>query len=143
MKERQTSEYEQKQEAIKRLKLLQVPDDIVQDFAEEDRIVICTAPLGVYRNIIAEEIRQINHFEINYNTYVYLGIQTILDEENVLNNWFFVSDYKKEWPQEAHDLSTNATYAYVYNMAVPEYSEIGLVGFKHGGFKGTGLVRVY
>lgn len=143
MREKQTNESEQKQEAIHRLEILKVPEDIVQDFAEEDRLVICTAPLGVYRNVIAEEIRQVSNFEFNYGAYVYLGIQTILDQNTVFNSWLFVSDYKEEWPEEVFDLKNATTYAYVYNMAEPELSEIGLIGFKYGGFKGTGLIRTY
>ena len=120
---------EKKQEAIKRMKAIGIIEQVIDDFDTNGLVNISEPPLGAYYWPDEDIVKVMKQFEKEYKAVIYSGIRCFTNFGE-LYSFLYVSDYPGEWKQDRSDLKDNKCVAYVYNKDVPEYSEIGSIGFQ-------------
>lgn len=132
------SRLEKKQEAIKRMEVLDIYAEAIRQFEREGFINYSEPPLGSNYWLTDEQLKAARKFEEEYNALVYFATISYT-EFGTLTSFLYVSDYPEEWKMDNEDLKDGYLYAYVYNHDVPEYSEIGQILVKP---RFGGLVRI-
>ena len=128
-----------REEAIKRMKVLQLFDPCIKAFANRGEVQFSEVTGGLYEfSGNAELNAQVREFESEYNALVYHVIHTYT-QFGELYNFLYVSDYEEEWEMDNDDIKDNYAMAYVWNVDVPEYSEFGSIAVQQ---RFGGLVRV-
>ena len=128
------------EEAIKRMKLLNIFDGTILSFAQEGKVSMSEPPLGAHFWLDEKQQKIVDEFEKKYNALVYTGIRTF-SSIGTMDSFLFVSDHKREWKMEREDLKMGETLAYVYNYDFVDGSEIGYIAFEKtvaGGLKRVG-----
>lgn len=134
----EVSRIEKKNEAIKRMEVLDIYSETIRQFEREGLISYSEPPLGTNYWLTEEQRKIVRDFEEEYNALVYFAIRSYTNF-GTLDSFLFVSQYKDEWVLDNNDIREGYAYAYVYNHDVPEYSEIGLIGVQP---RLGGLVRI-
>ena len=131
------SKKEMKKEAIKRMKILQLHQNVLDDFMNENKLNKSDSPLGSLYWLDEEEIKIVKDFEKRHNVLVYHVIHTFsnLGETYEL---LFVTTEKEEWENEKRDLKNGYAFAQVVIDYDPN-SEMGYIGVES---KNGGIVRV-
>ena len=132
------SRIEKKNEAVKRMEVLDIYSETIRQFEKEGLISYSEPPLGTNYWLTEEQRKIVRDFEEEYNALVYFAIRSYT-EFGTLDSFLFVSQYENEWVPDNNDIREGYAYAYVYNYDVPEYSEIGLIGVQP---RFGGLVRI-
>ena len=127
-----------KQEAIKRMKTLDIFTETIRQFKNEDLVSYSEPPLGANYWLDDEQKKIVKEFEEEYNALVYFVVRSYT-QFGKLDTMLYVSDHKEEWEMDREDIECGYTYAYVYNYDIPEYSEIGSVAVQN---RFGGLIRV-
>lgn len=140
----------QKEEALKRLQLLKLHPNVVKDF-ENGKIYYSMRQNKIFDGILywvdgdQKIFDAIKTFEKQTGAFVYHA-QLTRFEFGLCLTMLFVSKYKQDWKYDIQDIENKdengvmSVYAYAYNMDVPEFSDLGLVGIKR---KNGGIARVY
>ena len=132
------SRLEKKQEAIKRMEVLDIYSETIRQFEKEDLVSYSEPPFGANYWLTDEQKKIVREFEEEYNALVYFAI-TSYTEFGKLTSFLYVSDHEDEWKMDNRDLKDGYAYVYVYNHDIPEYSEIGLIRVQP---RFGGLVRI-
>ena len=132
------SRLEKKQEAIKRMEILDIYSETIRQFEKEGLISYSEPPLGTNYWLTDEQRKIVRDFEEEYHALVYFAT-TSYTEFGKLDSFLYVSDYEDEWKSDVEYLKDGYVYAYVYNHDIPEYSEIGLIKVQP---RFGGLVRI-
>ena len=135
---------ELKNEAIKRCEILKEKGAFkqsVNQFIKNDKVSISEPPFGAFYWLNEEEQKQVEGFEKQYNSLVYMVIRSFT-ELGTLDAYLYVSQYKEEWEQDLQDLKEGCPLCYVYNKECPEFSEFGSIGFEVVKMSG-GLKRIW
>ena len=132
------SKKEMKKEAIKRMKILQLHQNVLDDFMNENKLNKSDSPLGSLYWLDEEEIKIVKDFEKRHNALVYHVIHTFsnLGETYEL---LFVTTEKEEWENEKRDLKNGYAFAQVIVIDYDPNSEMGYIGVES---KNGGIVRV-
>ena len=127
-----------KEEAIKRMKILQLHKNVLDDFMNENKLNKSDSPLGSLYWLDEEEIKIVKDFEKRHNVLVYHVIHTFsnLGETYEL---LFVTTEKEEWENEKRDLKNGYAFAQVIVIDYDPNSEMGYIGVES---KNGGIVRV-
>lgn len=133
------SRVNKKQEAIKRMEMLDIYSETIRQFEKEGLVSYSEPPLGSNYWLTDEQRKIVRDFEEEHNALVYFGIRSYTNF-GTLDSFLFVSDYKEEWELDDYIIKEGDVYAYVYNYDVPEYSEMGRIGVQpmYGG-----LIRIW
>ena len=133
-----TSKKEMKEEAIKRMKILRLHQNVLEDFINENKLNKSDGPLGSLYWLDEEEQKMVKKFEQEHNVIVYHIIHTFsnLGETYEL---LFVTTEKEEWEDEKRDLKNGFILAQVEVLDYTPNSEAGYIGVK---YKNGGLIRV-
>ena len=120
------SKAEQKEEAIKRLRILKVHPNVIKEFQYDNPLINCSYKGILYwiRDERWEEI--ISKFEADYNAVVYHAIFTPTGFGDLLT-LLYVSEHVEEWAADNEELEHGFAYAYVANLTNDICSEIGRV----------------
>lgn len=137
MSEMKVSMEEKKAEAIRRMKLMGIYEETINQFAEQGLVSLSEAPLGAFYWANEEEKKQIAEFEKEYNALVYLGTRCTFGGLGRMSNYLFVSDHKEEWEMDDEGIKNGEALSYVYNQDAPDCSEIGYIGIKLLPFSGS------
>lgn len=135
---------EQKQEAIKRMKILKMLPSVIEDFETKDIVFYSETFSKDFQGILywvsnkEEFVEVIKDFETKYKALVYHAILGHYEFGTCLS-LLYVSNDEDEWTADHNDLSENIAYAYVHNFDVPEFSEFGTIGLKP---VNGGIVRI-
>lgn len=132
-----TNNIKQRNEAIKRMKALDMSQKAIEALEQHDQIAVSIADSVSF--LIKDDIRDlIKKFEQKYNAYVYHCIYCET-EFGILYNLLYVSKYEDEWKYELEALKNGVPTAYVINESFPDYSESGCIGIKplFGGLRRT------
>lgn len=106
-----------KQEAMKRLKELDVAQ-VIMDYLEKDEVLVTrTGELYTLDDELTEDIKK---FEENRGHFVY----HVIDMDGLVN-FLFVSKYEEDWDYESSMIENNIVYAYVYPKDNKLDGEIG------------------
>lgn len=114
-----------KQEAIKRMRALNIFSDTIKQF-KSGMVSYSEPPFGANYWIDEKQKAIIKQFEEEYNALVYFAIRSYT-EFGTLDSFLYISDHEEEWESDYEDIIDGYAYAYVYNYDVPEYSEIGSI----------------
>jgi len=134
----------QKQEAIKRMKILKMLPNIIEDFKTEDIVFYSETLSRNFQGILywvsnkEEFVQIIKDFETKYEALVYHATLGHYEFGTCLS-LLYVSNDKSEWIRDRNDLRKNLAYAYVHNLNVPDFSEFGIIGLKP---VNGGIVRI-
>lgn len=123
----------QKQEAIKRLKALEVMDDVLTAFVNDDVVYKSEYLNRVFPAVLyhldTTEQQMVSDFEKEYGALVY-HVQKVSTEFGDLYSLFYVSPHRSEWKADKDDLADGYALVYVYNASYPEFSEFGSISFE-------------
>ena len=127
-----------KEEAIKRMKILQLHQNVLDNFMNENKLNKSDSPFGSLYWLDEEEIKIVKDFEKRHNVLLYLVIHTFsnLGETYEL---LFVTTEKEEWENEKRDLKNGFAFAQVIVIDYDPNSEMGYIGVES---KNGGIVRV-
>jgi len=124
-----------KEEAIKRMKKMGVFDETIRQF-EEDNLVSMSEPaqmfgikIGALYWLDDEQKRIVKTFEEEHNALVYLVVRSYTNM-GIMDNLFYVSDYKDEWFMDNADLDEKYACVYVVNHDMPDCSEFGSIAWR-------------
>ena len=123
---------EQKEEAIRRLRMLFKDNTIPDAFAKSGTVYLCDHPDGNPIPIPSEKMDEIRLLENKHGLLVYLVIA-----DSWSCSYLYISKYKEEWELDVNDLGEGYPIAYVENIGDPECSEFGSIRIaqsSHGGF---------
>lgn len=131
------SKKEMKKEAINRMRILQLHQNVLYDFMNENKLNKSDSPLGTLYWLDEEEIKIVKDFEQRHNVLVYHVIHTFsnLGETYEL---LFVTNEKEEWENEKRDLKNGFAFAQVIVIDYEPNSEMGYIGVEA---KNGGIIR--
>lgn len=127
---------EQKQEAIARMKKLDIYAPAITEF-EKENLVNKSEHGGILYWLDENEQEMVKEFEEEYGAMVYHIIHNYTNFGE-LYALLFVSKDKDEWDYDNDDLNHNICLAYVKNLDEDAFSEFGSIGIKS---QFGGLVR--
>lgn len=125
-----------KQEALKRMKLLNLYPNIVKEF-EKENIVNLSENGGFLYWLNSEQKEIVSEFEKEHDALVYHVIHDFTAFGELLT-FLYVSDYEEEWEDDVNDLKDGYSCAYVKNLSDDFCSEFGSICFRQ---QFGGLVR--
>lgn len=128
-----------KEEAIKRLKEMEIVSEAIRQFEEDDLVNVSENPYGALYWADDAQKKLIEEFEEEYDGLVYLA-NLCNTEFGKLLSLFYVSDYKEEWEMENEDIKDGYSCVYCINLDCPDFSEFGSIAFQpiFGGVKRIG-----
>lgn len=121
----QSQKDKQKQEAIRRLRKLDVAQVIIDYLEKDEALVTRTGELYTLDEKPKEDVRKL---EENRGHYVY----HVIDMDNFVN-FLIVAKYEEDWEYESSMLNNNIVYAYVYPKDNKLDGEIGPIGVEVDG----------
>lgn len=133
-----------KTEALLRMKMLDLSENVIKDFEEEGRVYYSERINPTFDGILYwldnKETWQkfVSDFEKEYNALVYHAQLSHLVFGDCLS-LLFVSNYPEEWDVDKKDLENSLPFVYVWNMTDTELSEFGTIGLKP---KNGGVTRI-
>ena len=128
---------EVKDEAIERMKLLQLHPNVIKEFQDENKLNRSEISLGFLYWLKDEEQQLVNDFEKEHEGYlVYHLIKTNTIDMGIIYDLLFVSIFEDEWFLEREELKDNIALSY----SVTPFLEIGSICIKQ---KNGGLVRTF
>ena len=127
-----------KEEAIRRMKMLEIFPETIRQFEKEGYISISEPPFGAFYWADDEQKELIEEIEQKYHLLVYMGIMSYTEFGKMLS-LLYVSDHEEEWPEDNMNLLNEEAVTYTYNFDAPDCSEFGYIGFKKT--PASGLIR--
>ena len=127
-----------RQEAIKRMKMMQILPEAIRQFKDDGAIMVSEPPFGALYYITEKEQQEVAKFEQEYNALVYHVVRTYT-EFGHLDSWLFVSDYPEEWDMENTNIKRNIVFTWTINRSVDWMSDMGSIAFRPAN---GGLLRV-
>ena len=128
-----------KAEAVDRMRRMDIIEDAIIQFHEEDTVMVSENPFGFLFWLNAEQKKLVKEFEEEYNGLVYLA-NLCNTEFGKLLSLFYVSDHEEEWDMENEDIESGYAMVYCINMTYPDLSEFGTISFQsvNGGIRRNG-----
>lgn len=113
-----------KQEAIKRMKMLKINDDVVNIYNLSNKL-LCSN-YGFITEVPSNILQQIKDWEKRYGNLAYHVIYSKLFGYEIYNA-LSVSNYKEDWIYERRIINDGWAMAYTVNVTKPDYSESGSI----------------
>lgn len=113
-----------KQEAIKRMKMLKINDDVVTIYNSSNKL-LCSN-YGFITEVPFNILQQIKDWEKRYGNLAYHVIYSKLFGYEIYNA-LSVSNYKEDWIYERGIINDGWAMAYTVNVTKPDYSESGSI----------------
>ncbi len=126
----------QKEEAIKRMKMLKLHENAIKEF-KESNVINKSENGGMLYWLEDKEKAIVKEFETKHNMLVYHIIHNYTDFGE-LYALLYVSNDEEEWGYDQEDIMTGSVIAYVKNVTDEWCSEFGSIGVKP---RFGGLVR--
>lgn len=128
-----------KEEAIKRMRAMNIYSDAIKQFKNADIVMVSEPPLGGLFWLNDEEKEMVSKFEQENNALVYLVVRSFTNL-GIMDNIFYVSDYQDEWFMDNADIDEHYACVYVINYDMPNCSEFGTIAWKS---VGGGVLRAF
>lgn len=137
-------ENKQKEEAIKRMRLLHIMPQVIKDFEKTDRVYYSERLSSMFCATLywldnhKEYVDLVNEFEKKYKALVYHAQLTHLEFGDCLA-LFYVSKNEEDWSRDKNDIINGEMYCYVANLQCEFDSDFGYIGVKpaYGGVART------
>ena len=128
-----------KEEAIYRMKLMNIIPDAIKQFEEENTVMVSENPFGFLYWLNDDQKKLVADFEAEYDSLVYLA-NLCNTEFGRLLSLFYVSDHKNEWKMDLDNIKDGYAMVYCINLDDPYSSEFGTIAFQsiNGGIKRIG-----
>lgn len=122
-----TMREKQKAEAVKRLELMGIREDVRRKFKEDGTVMFCNNEQ--YRPVDEEMAEEIRKFEQEHDATVFLAVRmfTLIADLDAL---LFVGKYEEEWESQQNDLKDGYAMSYTINRSYPDCSEMGDIFFR-------------
>ena len=117
----------QKTEAVSRLKLMGVREDVRRKFEEDGIVMLCVSEQ--YRPVDEETAEAIREFEREHDATVFLAVRMFAFVAD-LDALLFIGKYEEEWESQQNDLRDGYAMSYCINRDYPECSEMGDIAFR-------------
>lgn len=127
-----------KEEAIKRMKALDIINDAINQFKTDD-IVMVSEYMGALYWLNDEEKEMVRKFEDENDALVYMVVRSYTNFGK-MDSLLFVSDYDEEWEMDHEGIKDGYVLSYTKNYDDPWCSEMGSIGVKP---MFGGLVRTF
>lgn len=129
-------------EAVRRMNLLGVFPDTVEQFRMEGKLSMCAGKFGGWYWLEDNEqvMAQVREFEAKYDALVYAVLPSVMnfgDGDEHLWSFLYVSDNEDEWQSDREALKNGEQVCYVYNETCDWNSELGWCGIKSYGAGGV------
>jgi len=118
----------QKQEALERMKMLKLHENVIREFEKEDLINLSEHG-GILYWLDDKQKEYVARFEREHNAVVYHVIHNYTEFGELLA-FLYVSSHEEEWEYDRDDLKDGYALAYVENLDDPCFSEFGSIGIK-------------
>ena len=115
------------EEAIKRLKMLNLHPNVLKDFKKG--VINRSDSMGALYWLNDNEKFMVKQFEEIYHAVVYHVIHSYTNFGE-LYNILYVSDSENEWEEDEQDIKEGYAVVYVKNIDDDMCSEFGSIGFK-------------
>ena len=125
----------QKEEAVKRLQELRIPEKIIQDFEENGTVRLSLTPFGIFDELTPALEAEIKQFEEKYEALVFFVIRDDVHFDK-LDSLLFVSKYQEEWEDDHCDIADGYVMTYTINHVHPFCSEFGSIAYGRTDFGG-------
>lgn len=138
-------ENKQKEEAIKRMRLLQIMPQVIKDFEKNDRVYYSERLGAMFPATLywldnhQEYVDLVKEFEKKYKALVYHAQLTHMEFGDCLS-LFYVSKDDNQWSRDKKDILNGELYSYVANLQCDYDSEFGYIGVSPAM---GGVVRTY
>ena len=116
-------------EAVRRMKVIGLPEEAINAFTEDSYVTVCFTGLDQMYKLDLSETKDVIDLEAKHNCLVYLAIYVETDFGKMVS-YFYVSDYEEEWEDDYNDLKDGYAITYTYNDTYPTCSEFGSIAFK-------------
>lgn len=117
----------QKQEALKRMKMLKLHPNAISEFEKEEKINYSERSFLYWLNKEMKEM--IKDWEKETGNIVYHVIYNHLGFGRCLS-LLYVSKNEEEWEMDREDLINDCPFVYVINIDCPDFSEYGGIGIR-------------
>ena len=114
----------QKAEAIVRLELMGVREDVRRKFEENGTVMLCKD--GQYYPCDGRIAAEIHEFELEQHAVVFLAVSIF----GMLDTFLYVSKYEDEWEWGHEDIKNGYAMGYTINRSYPTCSEFGGIAFR-------------
>lgn len=128
----------QKQEAVERMKILDIFPQTIKEF-EKEGIINKSEHGGMLYWLDENEQKFVKEFEEKYDALVYHVIHNYTNFGE-LYSLLYVSKYEDEWDWDRDDIKHNTACVYVKNIEDDICSEFGSIGIKS---QFGGLARIW
>ena len=122
-----TMREKQKAEAVKRLELMGIREDVRKKFVENDTVMFCNNE--EFQPVSNEMSAEIHKFEREHDATVFLAVRmfTLIADLDAL---LFVGKYEEEWESQQNDLKDGYAMSFCINRDYPDCSEMGDIAFR-------------
>ena len=126
-------------EAIKRLKTMDIIEDAINQFIDDDTVMVSDNPFGMLYWLNEDYKQLVSEFEEECNGLVYITNYCVTEFGRLLS-LFYVSDYDEEWEMDNEDIKEGYAMVYCINLDCPDFSEFGTIAYQpvNGGIKRIG-----
>ena len=121
-----------KEEAIKRMKKLDVYGRAREAFRRSGRVMCSEPPFGGLYDLNDQQKEVAKRLEEEYGALVYLVVRSTV-EDMLMDSYFYVSDHEEEWQLDRDDICYGFAVTWTENLTYPECSEFGSIGFRSFG----------
>lgn len=118
----------QRQEAIKRMKMLKLHPNAIREFSN-DNVINLSEGYGALYWLDDTQKELVAKFETKYNAIVYHVIHSFTEFGEMLA-FLYVSNHQDEWGYDLDDIKGGYICAYVKNLDDDFCSEFGSIGIK-------------
>lgn len=118
----------QKQEAIERMRMLKLSDNVIKEF-EKEGIVNMSENGGFLYWLDSDQQEMVANFEAEHNAIVYHVIHSYT-QFGEMYALLYVSDDEDEWDYDKDDIKCGCAIAYVKNVTDDMCSEFGSIGIR-------------
>lgn len=125
-----------KLEAKKRLQLLNVHQNVINEFMQEDKLNKSDGKLGILYWLDDNEEKMIKDFQENYGVLVYHVIKTYTIDMGIIYDLLYISEDIDCWDIEKDDLKNG----YALSYTISTFSESGVIKIKP---VNGGVIREY
>ena len=130
----------QKQEALARMKLLGLPERLIEDYEKHGKIYLFAYNTGYPKELSPEQLAEVREFERINKALVY----AVIRQESlvgIMESLIIVSAYPEDWEEEKADIDNRSGYLFTYtiNRTYPSCSEYGSITYRR---TKDGLVRI-
>lgn len=136
MKLDKASREEMKKEALQRLEMLKVHENVISDLENENILNKSEYSFGILYWLNNEEKTTVEEFENKYNVFVYHVIKTNTTDFGFIYDLLFITDEKELWLEERKRLKVGIVLSHTKS----QFSESGDIAIKN---VNGGLVRLY